>query len=114
MKRFCLILFVSLGLMACNENKKQQQKDCVVELKELLKDELTCTKAEEMQVNLFVGSYKGEEVYFPMLVCPACDAQAPSYGYTCAKTKVSFEKFEDVKDVKLVYNSCDSTFSKSR
>ncbi|MEJ5055473.1 hypothetical protein [Sphingobacterium sp. MYb382] len=112
MKRFHLLLLAALCLTGCNENKNST-KNCAIELKEFLKDELKCSKAGEMQVNLFVGNYEGQQVYFTMLVCPACDAQSPSYGYTCAKTKIPFRNFDDVKYRKLVYNSCEDTFEKS-
>lgn len=80
-------------------------------MKERFKDDLKCTERGVMEMHLFVGTYKNKQVYFTKIMCPACNTVPPQYGYTCDNKKIDFDDFENVKDRKIVYNSCTDTFT---
>jgi len=112
MKRLTIFATIIILFLGCKKEKTHDTSACALAMKERFKDELICTtKPIPMEGQLFKGTYKGEVVYFPNIVCASCNTVPPTSGYTCDDKKVTFEKFEDVKNVKAVYSSCTNSFS---
>lgn len=99
--------------MSCDKEKDQLNvSECALQMKQFYEEELVCTAAGSMEVNLYSGVYEGETLYFPMIMCPSCNTIPPSFGYTCDKTKVSIDDFAtNVSHLKQVYNSCSGQFT---
>lgn len=74
-------------------------------------NELKCTTPGAMQTNLYQGIYKGTTVYFVALMCPNCNTVPPKKGYTDKLEEVVFSDFQDVTDMKMIYDSCTRKYS---
>lgn len=113
MKGILMTLIAVLVFVSCNKESQQlNASECALRMFKLFENEISCTSEGTMESNLYSGIYKGETVYFPNIMCPACNTIAPSFGYTCASIRVEFEDYHsDVSDVKLVYNSCSKKFT---
>lgn len=111
MKKLSVFIFIAALLLSCKKEEKINISGCAVEMKQKFDNELKCTKENQMATNLYIGIYKGNTVYFPMLMCPACNSIPPAFGYTCTNKKIPFEKFNDVTEIKIVYDSCTKKFS---
>lgn len=111
MKRIYL-LFVAVTLFCgCEKERKQENASaCDLQMKERFKEDLKCTKKNSMEVNLYMGLYENEKVYFTLTMCPNCGIMPPSYGYTCDNIKVDFDDFSNVENIQEVYNSCTKEF----
>lgn len=113
MKRLCVLLMFITLFFSCKKEREQQEdvSDCALQMKEFFKDELKCTEQHQMEVNLYIGSYKNRQVYFTMTMCPSCNTLPPTHGYNCENKKVDFDDFRDVKNIKVIYNSCTEKFT---
>lgn len=109
-KLFILIVLASLFSGCDKDDQQKNPSDCAARIKELYNEELKCTEENVMEINLYRGIYKGEAVYFSMIMCPACNTVPPAFGYTCEQKKVAFDDFREVEDIKEVYNSCSKQF----
>ncbi|MGN0003152.1 MAG: hypothetical protein ACI35V_06940 [Sphingobacterium composti] len=110
------ILFILIALAfssSCKESKENTTEIlCHQEMKTRFEKELKCTEKDIMEVNLYSGLYNGENVYFTMTMCPACNTTPPQYGYSCDGTKISISNFNTkVSEIKEIYNSCTKRFS---
>lgn len=74
--------------------------------------ELKCTKQGEMQTNLYQGNYEGTTVYFVAVMCPNCNTVPPRSGYTDKLEEVIFSDFQNVTDMKIIYDSCTRKYLK--
>ena len=113
LRNLCLLL-MAIGLFYGCEKESNQRKPtaCETQMKERFKDDLVCGEKNVRESNLYSGFYKNEQVYFTMIMCLACNTAPPAFGYTCDNEKVEFDNFQDVMDIKEVYNSCTKTFTK--
>lgn len=110
MKRLS-VLFLILTLFYSCEKERKQPTACALQMKERFKEDLKCTERHTMEVNLYTGSYKNEQVYFTRVMCPNCNTIPPAYGYTCENKKVDFDNFSNVKNIRQIYNSCTREFT---
>lgn len=106
------VLFIAVTLLySCQKDREQvDPTSCEWRMKEKFKEELKCTEQGVMEVNLFRGVYKNEQVYFTLTMCINCNTLPPTYGYTCEDKKVTFDDFGNVEDIKEIYNSCTQEF----
>ncbi|SFS32413.1 hypothetical protein SAMN05660206_101150 [Sphingobacterium wenxiniae] len=112
MKRLGLLFAFAMLCWSCDkDDTPSNATECDIRMKKLYESELQCTqKPTAMAVNLFSGTYEGEKVYFTDIICPACGVMPPSFGYTCAEKKITFDSYTNVKNIKLVYNSCTKEY----
>ena len=94
------------------EKDQTDASECVIRMKQLFDNELKCTEKNAMEVNLYSGKYQNKIVYFLNIMCPACSSMPPSYGYSCSNEKILFDNFQNVTDIKQVYNSCTKKYLK--
>lgn len=106
---FILILFLFSN---CSKNKElTTDNPCHQAMKDRFDSELKCTEKDKMEVNLYSGKYEGNDLYFPMTMCPSCNTIPPQFGYTCAGQKINISDFNTkVTDIKQIYNSCTKKF----
>ena len=99
---------------AVTEEKSEEQAEAMTlaQMKQKFENDLLCFEKKVIEINLYTGLYKNEQVYFTMIMCPACNTAPPAFGYTLHNKKVKFDNFQDVTDIKEVYNSCTKTFTK--
>jgi len=109
MKKILVILTIVVSLSSC-EKDYTDASECAIRMKQLFDNELKCTAQNAMEVNLYSGRYQNKIVYFLNIMCPACSSIPPSYGYTCSNEKILFDNFQNVTDIKQVYNSCTKKY----
>ncbi|MGH2624567.1 MAG: hypothetical protein ACRDE7_12930, partial [Sphingobacterium sp.] len=111
MRKLC-VLFAAVALfLSCKkESNPVGTSICASQMKEKFNSELKCIKKNWHQVNLYSGTYKKKQVYFSYTMCINCGTVPPKFGYTCDDEKIDFENFDDVENVKEVYNSCTKEF----
>ncbi len=109
MKKILVILIIAFAFSSC-EKAHKDASECAIRMKQLFDNELKCTEKNVMEVNLYSGKYKNQVVYFLNIMCPACLAMPPSYGYNCSNEKILFDDFKNVTAIKEVYNSCTKEY----
>ena len=108
-----IIILGSVLIIGCKKGKDETNvSECALFMKKKFDKELICSQKGKMESNLYVGTYKNQEVYFVNTMCPACNTLPPQFGYTCGDKKVDFDDFSKVENIKQVYNSCTQEFSK--
>ncbi|GEM_PF-372227 len=118
MKNLLLLFFMTAFFISCDSDKEFEDigdaSECSLKMREYYKGQLYCNKNPHfgtISTNLIKGNYKGKIVYYINVECENCLVAAPSSGYTCELELVDFSKdFENVKDIKMVYNSCEKKF----
>ncbi len=118
MKNLLLLFFMTAFFISCDSDKEFEdigdESECSLKMKEHFKEELYCntnTEISTSSTHLFKGNYNGKIVYFTYTDCENCLRETPQSGYTCELELVEFNRdFENVKDRKLVYNSCEKKF----
>lgn len=107
MKKTIILAIAMTILFGCNKSEEKiNLSGCIEEMVKRYEKELKCTKPGEMETNLYRGIYKNQIVYFPDTMCPACSTVPPQYGYDCSGKKITFESFQEVSEIKQIYNSC--------
>ncbi|WP_276363244.1 hypothetical protein [Daejeonella sp. H1SJ63] len=109
MKKILVVFMIAFSLSSC-EKDQTDASECAIRMKQLFDNELKCTEENAMEVNLYSGKYQNKIVYFPNVMCPVCLGIPPSYGYSCSNEKISFDNFQNVTDIKQVYNSCTKKY----
>lgn len=106
------VLFMAVALFySCEKETKQRDPSaCELQMKERFNEELKCTEKYTREVNLYMGVYENEQVYFTRIMCANCGVVPPAYGYTCENKKVNFDDFRKVENIKEIYNSCTQEF----
>lgn len=105
-------IMATLIFSACSKDDDYHDASvCALQMKEKFKDRLMCTEEPYMSGNLYIGKYNSEIVYFVDIVCAACNTVPPQYGYNCKNEKITFDSFNDVLDVRQIYNSCTNKFT---
>lgn len=106
------VLFIAVTLFySCEKEREQREPSaCALQMKERFKEDLKCTEKLTKEVNLYMGMYENEKVYFTRIMCPSCNTIPPAYGYTCENKKVDFDDFRNVENIKEIYNSCTQEF----
>ncbi|MGB7527972.1 hypothetical protein [Sphingobacterium cellulitidis] len=110
--RHLLILALSLLFLSSCEKDGINVTECEKKMRNHFKDQLNCKEKGSYESNLYKGTYDGKTIYFTNIVCISCLTMPPNEGYTCDMEKVKIENFNDVKDIKMVYNSCTKNFIK--
>lgn len=110
LKTLFLLLPILVFFSCEKDNGSKDATPCEIKMKSHFKDKLKCSKKGEMEVNLYSGEYEGKTVYFTDTMCIACLTIAPKEGYTCDMEKIEFKDFQDVKEIKQVYNSCSKSY----
>lgn len=98
---------------SCDKQRNPVDKEisgCAMQMKELFNDEIKCSQEPYMEVNIYMGTYKNENVYFLNTICPTCNTLPPIYGYNCKKEKIFFSSFDEVEYIKQIYNGCTKQF----
>lgn len=110
--RILLILITLVFLSSCEKSKENTTETlCHQEMKTKLEKELKCIEKGVIEVNLYSGLYNGENIYFAMTMCPACNTIPPQFGYSCDGTKITITDFNNkVSEIKEIYNSCTKRF----
>ena len=111
MRKLCVLLAAVTLLLSCKkESNPEGGSICASKMKEKFNSELKCITKNSHAVNLYSGTYKEKLVYFSNTMCINCGTVPPEFGYTCDDEKINFENFDDVENVKVVYNSCTKEF----
>lgn len=111
--RILLLFLTSIFLTNCSKSKENTTPiPCHQEMKAKFEKELKCTEKGVMEVNLYSGYYNGENIYFVMTMCPACNTIPPQFGYSCDGRKITISDFNTkVSETKEIYNSCTKRFA---
>ncbi len=112
MNKIYLIICVVVILFGCSK-EDSAPNDCLAKMRNHFRKQLTCSKSDNMPMsnNLSRGVYKGKVVYFVTTICPNCLTAPPQKGYTCEMEEITFLDYRDVRDEKMVYNSCTRQFT---
>ncbi|MFD2555502.1 hypothetical protein [Sphingobacterium tabacisoli] len=107
MRKIIILLIAVTFVLGCKKSEETVDiPECIGEMVKRYEKELKCTKQGSMETNLYRGIYKNQQVYFANTMCINCNVMPPKYGYDCSGKKIDFSSFQDVRDIKQVYNSC--------
>ena len=102
-----------MAIILASCEKDSDATPCAREMRSFFDEELECRSGElDYAVHLYKGEYDGQTVYFTDIICPSCNTQPPSQGYTCEKEQIHFDDFAEVENVQMVFDSCSKTFLK--
>ena len=118
MKNLLLLFFMTAFFISCDSDKEfddiDDASECSLKMREYYKGQFFCNKNPDfgtISTNLIKGNYNGKIVYYIYTDCENCLIETPQSGYTCELELVEFNRdFENVKDRKMVYSSCEKKF----
>lgn len=107
MRKIIILLIAVTFVLGCKKSEENVDiPGCIGEMVKRYEKELKCTKQGSMETNLYRGTYKNQQVYFAHTICQNCNVVPPQHGYDCSGKKIDFSDYQEVSDIKEVYNSC--------